>query len=159
MADRPRFAVDEMLGSLARWLRIMGYDAAYEKGLNDTAMLEKARQESRTLLTRDKQLAARAGKQGLLVRSDVLEEQIAEVASAYALRFDESRTRCTLCNGLLRPAREEELTEVPPRVRERHTEFFVCEGCGQIYWNGTHWKNIREQLRKALAPEPASPED
>ncbi len=57
--DRPRFAVDEMLGTLARWLRVMGYDAVYEKDHNDDEIVDIAKREGRILLTRDRELAAR----------------------------------------------------------------------------------------------------
>ena len=151
MTERPRFLADEMLGSLARWLRIMGYDTEYVKDLDDTSILKEARAECRILLTRDRQLAERAGEGGLLVLSDDLEEQMAQVAERYRLRFDEPMTRCALCNGeLVLVPRQEVAGKVQARVLEANEEFFVCKSCGQIYWKGSHWGRIVRQLERAL---------
>ncbi|WP_019178343.1 Mut7-C RNAse domain-containing protein [Methanomassiliicoccus luminyensis] len=151
MAERPRFLADEMLGSLARWLRIMGYDTGYAKGRDDTAILREARAERRVLLTRDRQLAERAGDGGLLIESDELEEQLAQVTGRYGLKFDEPMTRCALCNGeLVLVPRSEVAGKVPPRVLEANEEFLVCRSCGQVYWKGSHWDRIVKQLDRAL---------
>ena len=73
---RPRFSADEMLGSLARWLRLMGYDTRYERDSNDTDILERARLDDRILLTRDKKLAERAEERGLYIDVLDLDDQI-----------------------------------------------------------------------------------
>jgi uncharacterized protein with PIN domain len=154
MDRRPRFLADEMLGSLARWLRIMGYDTAYARDRGDTEILAQARDEDRMLLTRDRQLAERAGERGLLVESADLERQLRQVIEAYGLVLDEPMTRCTLCNGVLvRISPEEAADLVPPRVREAWDEFYRCTKCGQVYWKGTHWKRIGERLDRAREPK------
>jgi uncharacterized protein len=151
--ERPRFLVDEMLGSLVRWLRILGYDTVYVRNMKDTEVLEQARREDRCLLTRDRQLAGRAGNRGLLLTSTNLDEQLAQVAAAYHIGSSELMTRCTLCNGLLIRAKAEAVSaEVPERVRELHDEFFVCQSCGQVYWKGTHWDRINERLARIVRP-------
>ena len=73
---RPRFSADEMLGSLARWLRLMGYDTIYERDSSDTAILERARVDERILLTRDKKLAERAKEKGLYINAREQDDQI-----------------------------------------------------------------------------------
>lgn len=144
---RPRFAVDEMLGSLARWLRIMGYDASYERDLPDAEILVRAMGAERILLTRDQELAARAAPASLLVESEDLDEQLRQVVQAFGLRADESMARCTVCNGELRGIPAEEAREkVPEGTFENNHEFYMCTRCGKIYWKGAHWKNIRERL-------------
>ncbi len=149
---KPRFAVDEMLGSLAKWLRIMGYDTSYQKDMTDTKILESSQREGRFLLTRDKELAMRAGKIGLLIESDDIDQQLRQVVSTFHLSFDESQTRCSVCNSELRTVEPREVEkEVPPGVLERNEEFFRCEGCGRIYWKGTHWSNIRSHLNEVDA--------
>ncbi len=146
---RPRFSVDEMLGSLARWLRIMGYDASYEKDMTDSEILASARAEDRIVLTRDKELAMRAGKSGMLVESDNIDEQLRQVIERFDLKFNEPLTRCSICNAELEEIPPEAVEgEVPPLVKERQKEFFRCRGCGQIYWKGTHWENILKRLRE-----------
>lgn len=143
----PRFALDSMLGSLARWLRIMGYDSTYEREAKDTEILRRSIDEDRFLITRDKQLALRAGEKGFLITSDRLEDQLAQMVKRFGLRSEAVPTRCTICNGALeKVGRNEIMDNVPPRVLERNEEFFRCTSCGQIYWKGTHWEKIRRTL-------------
>jgi uncharacterized protein with PIN domain len=154
MEERPRFLADEMLGSLARWLRIIGYDTVYVKDMKDSEILELASSEGRFLLTRDQQLAERAGPRGLLITSAVLDEQLEQVAATYGLRMDEPMSRCTLCNGPLRAVTREEIgPQVPERVRASHEEFYICQNCGQVYWKGSHWERINERLRRVLTAD------
>jgi uncharacterized protein with PIN domain len=154
MEERPRFLADEMLGSLARWLRIVGYDTTYVKDLEDCEILELARSEGRLLLTRDHQLAERAGARGLLITSAALDEQLGQVAAAYGLKMDRPMSRCTLCNGPLRTVGKEEVGPgAPERVRASHEEFYVCQSCGQVYWKGSHWEHINERLRRVLTAD------
>lgn len=151
MATEPRFLADEMLGSLARWLRIMGYDTEYARDMTDGDILQRAETEGRTVLTRDRELALRAGDRGMLVRSDDGDEQLTEVTRCFGLIFDEAHTRCALCNRELVPITADEASErVPPRVLERHNEFLSCPSCGRVYWKGTHWAGIRRHIDEAV---------
>jgi len=151
MPRGPRFLADEMLGSLARWLRIMGYDTAYARDVTDWEVLSRARVEGRMILTRDHQLAERAGEQGLLVESDALEDQLGQVSCAFGLSYTEGLTRCTICNGALRDATPEEGARAPPRVRSSQERVYICLECGQLYWKGSHWSKIVERLERVLA--------
>jgi uncharacterized protein with PIN domain len=151
-SSRPKFAVDEMLGTMARWLRIMGYDAAYEKDRDDEEIINAAMAQGRILITRDKELAARMEKSGLYIDSDRLEEQLRQVWQEYGLRLDQDMTRCTVCNGELEPMKEENAKDkVPEGVFLLNHEFFQCRSCDKIYWRGTHWLNINKRL-SALDP-------
>jgi uncharacterized protein with PIN domain len=148
MANRPRFSVDEMLGSLARWLRIMGYDTIYHRDQSDTEIVNTASEEGRFLLTRDKELAFRAGDEGVFIEDDDVTAQLRQVSKLLGLTLDESMTRCTLCNGeleTLSPQDAEEL--VPEGALENNDEFFRCVECGKVYWKGTHWIDIRARLK------------
>lgn len=137
---------DHMLGTLAKWLRIMGYDTAYPGALSDSEILRLADVEDRVLLTRDKELASR--RTGIVrVRSDDLNEQIREVASALRLRIVDPLSRCSVCNAVLVPAPESSVEDrVPEGVRNRHHEFWRCPSCGRVYWQGTHWNKMVERL-------------
>lgn len=148
--SRPKFLADEMLGSLARWLRIMGYDTSYAHDVSDGEVLSRAQAEGRTILTRDHQLAERARESGLLIVGDDLEGQLGQVVSAYRLSFEEELTRCTLCNGALREMREGEEEILPPKVRSSQETPLVCCDCGQMYWKGSHWDKIYERLDRVL---------
>ena len=152
-SHRPKFAVDEMLGTLARWLRIMGYDAVYEKDRDDDQIVEDTKTQDRALLTRDKELATRSGESGLYIASDRLEEQIRQVWRTYGLKPDLDLARCTVCNGELEALAEEDAKgRVPEGVFLMNHEFFRCRSCGKVYWRGTHWLNIKKRLA-ALDPD------
>jgi len=137
---------DHMLGSLARWLRFMGYDTAYPEPGPDRTLIERARAEGRILVTRDKELAARVPG-SVPVRSDVLEEQIREVASRLSLRLVEPLSRCSLCNERLVQVPVDAVDGlVPEGVRSRHHEFWKCPACRRVYWQGSHWDKMVERL-------------
>ncbi len=139
---------DHMLGTLAKWLRFMGYDTAYPGPLDDTALIDEARREGRVLLTRDKELASRLPG-SIRVRSDDLEEQIREVASTLGLRVTDPLSRCSLCNTVLVPARREDLgAQVPEGVLARHDRFWRCPSCHRVYWQGSHWDRMVERLSR-----------
>jgi hypothetical protein len=141
----PSFLLDGMLGSLARWLRIMGYDSEYLRDEEDGALLRASGE--RHLLTRDKQLAQRAGSRGLYLESDDLEEQLSTVVEHYNLRPDLERTRCTACNGQLEKVPKDRVREkVEEGTWDEHQDFWACRECGKIYWHGAHWKNILDRL-------------
>jgi len=143
---------DHMLGSLARWLRFMGYDTAYPEPGPDRALIERVRLEDRILLTRDKELAGRVSG-AVQIRSDDLEEQIREVAKVLPLRLIDPLSRCSLCNELLVPASPAEVKEVVPEgVRSRHHAFWRCPSCRRVYWQGSHWNKMTERLNDLRLP-------
>jgi uncharacterized protein len=151
---RPRFSADEMLGSLARWLRLMGYDTRYERDSSDTDILLRAREDGRVLLTRDKKLAERAGMQGLYINVRELDDQIEQVGAAFGLTFDEDLSRCTACNGeLIAISKEEAFEGVPQGALLSNEVFFRCRSCGKFYWKGSHWRSIRKRLGPLTPPD------
>ncbi len=129
---------DHMLGSLARWLRFMGYDTAYPEPGPDRTLIERVRSEDRILLTRDK---------------DILDDQIREVAAALPLRLVSPLSRCSLCNEILVSASMEDVKDsVPEGVRSRHRAFWRCPSCGRVYWRGTHWDKMVARLNELELP-------
>jgi len=137
---------DHMLGSLARWLRFLGYDTAYPEPGPDRTLIERARTEGRILLTRDKELAARVSG-AIQIRSDNLEQQIREVAAVIPLRLVDPLSRCSLCNEVLVHAPLEDVKHlVPEGVLSRHHAFWRCPSCGRVYWQGTHWDKMVARL-------------
>src|SRR5439155_8693963 len=141
-----RLLCDHMLGSLARWLRFIGYDTAYPEPGPDRSLTERARAEDRILLTRDKELAARVTVD-VQIRSDTLEDQIREVASALPRRLVDQLSRCSLCNAILLSARLEDVKDfVPEGVRSRQRVFWRCPSCSRVYWRGTHWDKVIARL-------------
>lgn len=150
----PRFSADEMLGPLARWLRLMGYDTRYERDSSDTDILERAMKDDRILLTRDKRLAERAGERGLYVEFRGLDDQVRQVSHAFGLIFNEDLSRCTACNGELTPISKEEASRgVPEGALRANVQFFRCASCGKYYWKGSHWINIRKRMALLTRPD------
>lgn len=151
-----RFIADMMLGRLARWLRLYGYDTLYGVE-DDDEILRVALRENRIVLTRDSGLAGRAEKLGIesiLLNSNSLEGQVEELRS-HGVEFRElfpAKARCPKCNGPIRPASKEEVKgKIPESVYERYDEFYICQNCGQIYWPGRQWREmlrIDRKLRK-----------
>ncbi len=145
--EESRFVVDGMLGSLARWLRIMGYDTVYRKDAPDEELATLAVKESRSILTRDAELAKR--KEAFLVESEVLDEQLTAVATRFGLTFRESDTRCSGCNGELMELKKEEAEgHVPEGAFLNNDRFWRCTSCGKMFWKGSHWIGISERLER-----------
>ena len=136
-----------MLGSLARWLRMLGYDTVYSREMTDDEIVQLAQKDGRHILTRDKDLAAKPN--ATMVAEDDLDAQLLTVRDVFELRYEESAIRCSTCNGDLVSVGKEEVAEsVPSGALESNTEFWRCRACGKVYWRGTHWLGIMERLRR-----------
>lgn len=145
-----RFLADNMLGKLARWLRMMGYDTLYARSGSDAELALTASREGRILLTRDKGLAARKDTRALYVESDSLDEQLAQVVSLLGLSLRQE-LRCTECNGPLEAVSHMEVAgRIRESVAERHSEFYMCIACKKIYWKGSHWTSIEERINRIM---------
>ena len=142
-----RLLADGMLGRLARWLRVLGYDTAFDPVAEDWALVRRARSEGRMLLTRDRQLAARRGVSALLIEDEELAGQVRQVVETVGPSPTGAFTRCSVCNRQLAPlSREEARDRVPPHVYRTQQEFRLCPACGRVYWRGTHWEQMKEIL-------------
>jgi len=136
-----------MLGTLARWLRILGYDAVFDPALDDHQLVRLARAENRVLLTRDRELALRRGVRLLFVVSEDLDEQIHQVLSDLKLAPDRSFSRCPVCNEALDTIdRAAAQAQVPAHVAQTHRVFRRCPVCLRVYWRGTHWRQMDDRL-------------
>jgi uncharacterized protein with PIN domain len=146
-----RFIADAMLGTLAKWLRILGYDTQFDTSLDDHQLVRLARADGRVLLTRDRELAQRPGIQVVFVVSEQLEAQVAQVLADLDLVPNRSFSRCPVCNELLVELDSETArTRVPLYVAENHRTFRACPACQRVYWRGTHWQHMAEQLDRIL---------
>lgn len=153
-----RFLLDVHLGRLARRLRTLGLDSAYDpKQTDDAHLAERAAAQGRVLLTRDRELLMRdVVVHGALIRSEDADEQTLEVMRRFDVTL-EPFTRCVNCNGPLRGVpKREVLDELPPRTRVEHDTFSRCGDCGQVYWPGSHRDRmdpfvVRAQAEAALA--------
>ena len=140
------FIVDTMLGTLAKWLRILGFDAIYEAGMDDDEILRLAIAENRVIVSRDVELCSRK-PDSILLKSIDLDEQIARVLDFYSLGKNKILSRCLECNCLLQMVIRQniEKTSVPEDILQRYDEFWHCEKCDKYYWPGTHFENMKEK--------------
>ena len=146
-ASPPKFVADHMLGSLARWLRMMGYDTVYDKSKDDADIAKLARSESRFILTRDKELSKEPG--ALLLDNEDLDSQLQAVATRDGLKFNEDMIRCSTCNGeLVNLPKDEAKGKVPDGAFQMNERFWRCANCQKTYWKGTHWEGITARLKK-----------
>lgn len=158
-----RFIADAMLGRLTRWLRILGYDTAYEKVIADEVLIERALREERWVLTRDGYLAQRKVLRGrhTLLASDTLEDQLHQLHQD--LRIDlnmrnRRRCRCADCNVALALIPHDEAAPlVPPYVARRYRDFLRCPCCRRVFWLGTHWQDLVRRLAVIGEEDAAGP--
>jgi uncharacterized protein with PIN domain len=149
----PRFAADAMLGRLARWLRVLGFDTSYDPALTDADLVRLANEQGRTLLTRDRHLLREL--RPLLaheVRQDAPLDQLRELIAAQQLAApSELFTRCLLCNAELSRLEQEEATPLlPTGVQGIPGPVRRCPACGKVYWHGSHVRRMREALQAAM---------
>lgn len=154
-----RFIVDVHLGSLARNLRLLGFDTIWERDLADDAIIDKAHNEQRIILTRDKGILKNGRvTHGYWVRNTDSLQQLEEVIRAIDLSGGiKPYTRCMECNGELQAVKRTEVARaVPLQVFLVYRDFRKCVSCGRIYWKGSHLKRLDkvvERARNATSPE------
>jgi len=155
-ASGPRFVADAMLGSLARKLRIFGFDTLYVNEGTDEEIMRLAKAGDRILLTSDVELCKRsnaAGARALLVTGSDDRSRMASLSGAapgFSRRLDLGESRCALYGELEEVGRDVAEASLPGR-RARHRTYYRCESCGKLYWHGKHWERLRRlnsQLRK-----------
>jgi uncharacterized protein with PIN domain len=155
-----------MVGRLATWLRILGFDTisansfkGFTNSEEDTCMLKLAEIDDRILITRDTELYGRAKNRGLkslMVMQGNVIDQLKQVRDVFGIKINAYTAvlRCSECNEELQVANVDEvrrskemqkLKESGVRIEEflkRYDEYYKCNDCSKIYWKGGHWKNI-----------------
>ncbi len=155
VGSRPRFLADAMLGRLARWLRILGYDAAWEEHVSDADLVRRAVEEERIVLTRDRALESEWRVSDIHnVGAEEPLAQLREVVAAFDLgRGANPFSRCSRCNVELEPATREQAREhVPADVHARSDRFRRCPHCERFYWDGSHVARMRRVLEALVTP-------
>jgi hypothetical protein len=145
-----RFLVDVNVGRLAILLRMVGMDTAYKNSLSDAELAEMSSIEKRILLTRDTRLLRRSKVVfGHLVRETAPLRQLAEVVRLFNLSGRLSPfTRCLVCNSVLEPIEKDRIIHrLEPLTKQYYDTFYLCPGCGKIYWPGSHKIKMEEMLR------------
>jgi len=147
------FLVDCMLGKLAKWLKILGFDTAYFSRAEDDDLLVLARQDGRVFLSRDHALLGRAkGLTSLLIESEAWPDQVRQVLARFDLAGSvRPYTRCLECNVALKPLSKDRAANlVVPFAHERGEAFALCPSCGRTYWPGTHQEAMQHQIDELL---------
>lgn len=150
----PSFIADSMLGSVARKLRIFGFDTLYIAHAHDDEILKTGIEQGRVILTADKELFKRVvktGVRGVLVSGAGDLEDLVHILSKNGITsvdLDGLGSRCSMCNGLLEQKEPDQVKNaVPRKVAELHREFYQCTTCRKVYWEGGHLRRIRALVR------------
>ena len=148
------FAADRMLGKLAKWMRVLGFDVVYLRQGGEEEIF-RCLEEGRTLLTRNQR--ARFWQQRgkvFVVRANDPKKQLREVYLSLGLSrmTDALLSRCLNCNRLLETISKEEVREeVPEYIWQSQNLFYRCEDCRKVYWSGSHTEKMRRRLHEILA--------
>ena len=154
LTNTGRFVADGHLGKLARDLRLLGFDVAYDPHVEDRQLLVVMERQNRALLTRDRHLLMhRVVRTGYFPRSQNADEQTVEVIRRFDLFSSIAPfTRCLRCNARLREVSKAEVVErLEPLTKLYYKQFRRCSGCSQIYWPGSHFSKLQNRLERICA--------
>jgi uncharacterized protein len=142
------FIADAMVGKLARWLRVLGFDVLYSSVRDDDEIIRIAESENRLILTRDTGLVARRMRaRFVFIESDHYKEQLRQVLHTLDLKDFKIFSRCVECNTPLQSVDKEAVFEkVPPFVYLTQERFAVCPTCNRVFWHGTHAEKMLNAL-------------
>jgi len=157
---RPRFVLDVHLGTLARRLRLLGFDTLYSNRFHDHEIAMLASYQRRIVLTRDIGLLMWCDVlYGCWIRSQDPARQLLDVLDHFDLRsWIRPFHRCTVCNGLIEQTRRADVREVlKPEIWEYYREFYRCISCGRIYWKGTHFLHMEQLIAACAVPDMIPP--
>jgi len=146
-----KFLCDQMLGTLAKWLRIYGFDTFYANyKISDEELIKISKDEKRVLISRDKELIQMAKRENIKtieLKTIDIDGQIKVVLND--MDFDKSQilSRCIICNSEVEVIDKNEIKEkVPKKVFENNEEFWHCKSCNKIYWRGSHFEKMIEKI-------------
>lgn len=146
-----KFILTKELGRLAKWLRILGFDAEYSKEDKESGLIIRALQEGRIILTRNVHLGQHPGIKKLHIDSGYISKQLRQAFVELPLKPDTALmfSRCTICNETLSSIEKEKVKDkVPEYVFKTQNDFLTCPKCQRIYWQGTHWGNVEKILKE-----------
>ena len=145
------FLCDGMLGRLARWLRLLGYDAIYFNTPFKKEFIEKARAEERIILSKCIRLDEVKRAKVFIIHTESIIEQLKEVIKGLRLKLDDRAffSRCSFCNLPLKKIEGEKIKEkVPSSIYRTMAKFTACNNCQRIFWQGSHWQRMKEKLER-----------
>jgi len=149
--NEPTFFVDAMLGNIAKKLRLMGYDSKYLANIEDNELIRLAKNDNRIIISRDEDLIRKAQKTGLksiLIKKEEEISQFREIINNLNLKIfkiNGDRARCPKCNSKTQSIVKKDIyKKIPTKVLEYNDKFWKCKSCDQIFWEGTHIKNLQK---------------
>ena len=145
----PRFVADVMLGRLAKWLRIAGFDVLYSNRFSDNELISLSNDDDRILLSLDSRLLIRKSVRNFIfLKSWDLQEQIKQILGfTHSGRFPAPLSRCLSCNeALIDTPRESVRNRVPVYVYKTQSRFKLCPRCRKVFWSGTHRRSVLKFL-------------
>jgi uncharacterized protein len=154
-----KFVADMMLGKLARWLRILGYDVMYDQSLSLKDLVTLSNQTDTIFLTRRRTLPENIlPSKFFTISSELFPEQLRGVVTHFNLdMLSNLFTRCIACNvPVQRVAKEAMKGQIPERSYGGFEEFFQCPVCRSIYWDGSHCTKTRTKLQQILLSSESS---
>ncbi|MGC8542820.1 MAG: Mut7-C RNAse domain-containing protein [Vulcanisaeta sp.] len=140
--------LDSMLGWLVRWLRILGVRAVYNSNFKDEELLNI----DHLLITRDRELFRKRTQLSMLLETSRHLEwlSISSLVLGVPLVLDMGRSLCPICgSSLIKVGKDAVADKVPKGVLSRYNDFWLCTGCGQVYWVGSHHMRIKKELELA----------
>jgi len=150
---QPRFILDVHLGKLTRLMRLLGLDSVYRNDYDDETIVRISGRERRIILTRDRGLLKHAAvTHGYCVRSTKPSDQIVEVIRRFDLLGQiEPFGRCIRCNEKIEAVTLRQIQDrLPERIAAEPHDWRRCAGCGQIYWQGSHYHRMREWVERLV---------
>ena len=148
-----KFLCDRMLGTLAKWLRIFGFDTLFADSIiEDEKLLKLAKDEERILITRDKNLIIDARRENIkvikIISTDI-NDQLRQVLKNTKIDEKFFLSRCLLCNNLVEKISKKNVKKmVPKRIYENNKKFWYCKFCDKIYWKGSHFENMIQKIKQ-----------
>lgn len=142
-----------MLGTLAKWLRILGFDTYFANSeISDEELIDIAKKENRIIISRDKELIQKCKKQKIEVieiKELNLDKQLNQALNSLEIDKKMILTRCTLCNSIIQKISKDKVEgKVPEKVFEHNDKFWVCLRCKKYYWMGSHYDKIFRKIEE-----------
>ena len=142
---KPKFILDVHLGTLAKYMRMLGFDTLYKNDYIDEEIVKISLKEKRAILSKDRGILKRSEvTHGYWIRSTKTDTQIIEVIKRFDLKEQiKELSRCLLCNSLLKKISKEKIIDrLPRKVKEFQNEFYYCKNCDKIFWKGSHYAKM-----------------
>lgn len=145
-----RFLLTRELGRLARWLRLVGFDAGYFNSDDSKALFVSAFNEGRVIVTKRRLMRGAKSVKVVYIKGDLLKDQFSELRKQLKIRIGKNLfTRCADCNREVFAIHKDSVRPlVPEYVFKTQQKFFQCPACGKIFWKATHWDRAKDFLNE-----------